>query len=359
MNDYYKILGLANGADSAAIKAAFRRLAREYHPDRNPSPEASRKFLEIKEAYEVLISPERREVYDRYRGAKFEGSNAQAQTEAQPSAKERDRAKEAFFRHRQRVEQMQRYARAGRWGDASDLAREIITERNEAIAYAVLADAARIEGNFPEAAKQYAFALQFDQTNEDYHRLHVAMLEASRRKKGSLARDPAEKNPAAFMVGVLVVGAAIFYTALVPDPVQFESVGIISTWGVIHVMMLAIAGMALGASLAASDLLDHFDMGGGAAGYRLHPGVVAAFLSLINFWLAAGIYLLVGFSQRSFNTSVTRLVGFTSLTVVLFAWGRWGQGSDAALQTMIHGGGIVYLCSLFGWFTADAIRRVI
>lgn len=360
MNDYYSILGLQPGADSSAIKVAFRKLAREFHPDRNPSQEAANRFLEIKEAYEVLSDPDRREVYDRYRIPRRESAATQGRTQpkGQGAHNEVDQAKQEFFKHRRQIEEMLRLARAGRWGDASELARQIVSHKNEAVAYAVLGDAARIEGDFEEAAKQYAFALQFDQTNEDYQRLHIAMLDALKRKKPGLARDPGEKNPAAFMVGLVVVGATIFYSSLSREPATFEPLGFVSTWGTSHVLMLAIAGLALGASLAASDLLDHFDLGGGAAGYRVHPGVMAAFLCLINFWLATGLYLLVGFSQRSFNTSVTRLIGFTGTTVLLFAWGRWSHGSEAAIQTALWGGGIIYLSSLFGWFAADAIRRV-
>jgi molecular chaperone DnaJ len=65
--DYYDILGVARDADDATIKKAFRRLARELHPDVNShDPEAEEKFKEAAEAYEVLSDPERRATYDRY-----------------------------------------------------------------------------------------------------------------------------------------------------------------------------------------------------------------------------------------------------------------------------------------------------
>src|SRR5579859_4135631 len=65
--DYYEVLGVARDADETTIKKAFRRLARELHPDVNShDPQAEEKFKEAAEAYEVLSDPERRATYDRY-----------------------------------------------------------------------------------------------------------------------------------------------------------------------------------------------------------------------------------------------------------------------------------------------------
>ena len=65
--DYYKILGLEKNATPAEVKAAFRKLARKYHPDVNPNDaDAKKKFQEINEANEVLSDPEKRKKYDQY-----------------------------------------------------------------------------------------------------------------------------------------------------------------------------------------------------------------------------------------------------------------------------------------------------
>jgi molecular chaperone DnaJ len=64
--DYYEVLGVARDADEQAIKKAFRRLARELHPDVSEHPEAEERFREVTEAYEVLSSSETRALYDRY-----------------------------------------------------------------------------------------------------------------------------------------------------------------------------------------------------------------------------------------------------------------------------------------------------
>ena len=64
--DYYKILGLTPAATPVEVKKAYRKLAFEHHPDRNPGdPQAAARFIEIAEAYETLSDPERRRSYDR------------------------------------------------------------------------------------------------------------------------------------------------------------------------------------------------------------------------------------------------------------------------------------------------------
>jgi curved DNA-binding protein CbpA len=62
--DFYDVLGVPRTASSHDIKEAYRTLALEYHPDRNPSPEAEERFKDISEAYSVLSDPQKRTLYD-------------------------------------------------------------------------------------------------------------------------------------------------------------------------------------------------------------------------------------------------------------------------------------------------------
>ena len=79
MSDFYEVLGVSRDADEATLKKAYRRLAMEFHPDRNNGDRtAEARFKEVTEAYEVLRDPQKRAVYDRYGEAGLKGRAGQA-----------------------------------------------------------------------------------------------------------------------------------------------------------------------------------------------------------------------------------------------------------------------------------------
>ncbi|WOH04914.1 hypothetical protein DCAR_0624326 [Daucus carota subsp. sativus] len=73
-SDFYSILGVSKNANKSEIKSAYRKLARNYHPDVNKEPGAEAKFKEISNAYEVLSDDEKRSIYDRYGEAGLKGA---------------------------------------------------------------------------------------------------------------------------------------------------------------------------------------------------------------------------------------------------------------------------------------------
>jgi molecular chaperone DnaJ len=73
--DYYEVLGISRDADEQALKSSYRKLAREYHPDRNPGDkQCEEKFKEAAEAYSVLSDPQKRAAYDRFGHAGVQGA---------------------------------------------------------------------------------------------------------------------------------------------------------------------------------------------------------------------------------------------------------------------------------------------
>ena len=72
--DYYEVLGLSKGASEDDIKKAYRKLAKQYHPDINKAPDAEAKFKEVNEAYEVLSDPQKRSTYDQFGFAGMDGT---------------------------------------------------------------------------------------------------------------------------------------------------------------------------------------------------------------------------------------------------------------------------------------------
>jgi molecular chaperone DnaJ len=76
--EYYEFLGVSRDCNDQELKTAYRRLAMQYHPDRNSAPDAEEKFKQASEAYQVLSDPQKRAAYDRYGHAGVSGAGAGA-----------------------------------------------------------------------------------------------------------------------------------------------------------------------------------------------------------------------------------------------------------------------------------------
>ena len=78
--DYYDVLGISRDADAAAIKRAYRKLAKKYHPDSNPGDKtAEQMFKDVNEAYDVLRAPKKKKFYDQFGHAAFDETSGYGQ----------------------------------------------------------------------------------------------------------------------------------------------------------------------------------------------------------------------------------------------------------------------------------------
>lgn len=76
--DYYEVLGVGKSASDAEIKKAYRKMALEWHPDRNKDPKATERFKEINKAYEILSDPQKKQAFDQFGEAAFSQGTGQA-----------------------------------------------------------------------------------------------------------------------------------------------------------------------------------------------------------------------------------------------------------------------------------------
>lgn len=373
MTDHYQVLGVRRRATEAEIKAAFRALAREHHPD-VAGPGSAARFVEIKEAYEVLSDPGRRNTYDA--ALTYTENILRQQQEAAARAASQSQRRE-YFQEAPREEpktekpkpasggadilRLTTLFRSGRLKEAEEKAMDILAANpQQPVALAVVADIARMRGNLAVAQKYYALAAQYDPSSAIYVRRQQEMVEAMgqmappEKESTAVRTKPAEGGrPGALgFAAVIIFGAMVFAAAFRDQALRLP---LVPAWGPSMLFSLAFSGLILGAMLSASNAVGRFRVTQGGTS-TVAPGAVLALLAVLNFWLAALFYLVVGSIQRAMNESLLRLLGSVSVIVVLFGLAAFSRSLDMLWQTLLWGGNIVYLAAVAGWFVADALR---
>jgi curved DNA-binding protein CbpA len=366
LRDHYAALGLEPGAGAEEVRAAYRRLAKTHHPDVSAEPDARERFDAVREAYEALSDPGRKAAYDALLAEK-------AARQRRLTREEKDRL-EAEDLRRKAEERMRDVPRprqpdpestkrltallaGGRLAEAEAMARRMVAdEPRQALPHAVLGDVAWARGDLGRAATHYAYAAQFDPTNLAYQRKHEQLLGAAGSTGPDLTSvERANVGVRAVAVTSFVVLLAAVYAAWAPEP----ALGWVfaPAWTLAIVAMLAVCGVAVGASLSLTGTVQRLSVAQGSAVTKLNLVLAVALLAVASFWAAVLVYGVVTIRQSAGNRSLSALLGGCGAAVGAFSLVVWARSDACAVQSLAWGGNVAVLGALVGWGAADALRR--
>ncbi len=362
---HYEVLEISTGATAEEVRAAFQRLAKIHHPDRSDDPSSTDKFIEIKTAYEVLSDARRRSDYDRLIAPPKPAPKMEPQPwevnapTRRPAAAKRPAAKPS--RDVPEMLRMTALLSQGRLANAEQYARKLIRSHpDHPLAYGVMGDIHRHRGDLAQAVEMYAIAIQLDGKNTALRSKHDQALDALSRKQkqqayryGHPAGPTAEPAILPVAIGVALVSTVyIFVSREMPFA---PGIGPISTWTVGLVVMVIIAGIALGAGLVMAGELEPFGMNRGGDVTRVPPAVLIGLVAMVNFWAAILLYAAIGAVQKSLNTSVSRALASAGGVCLLFTFASFASHRIDGWQTLIWSGNLAYAGVVFGWLVADGV----
>jgi curved DNA-binding protein CbpA len=358
--NHYETLGISESASADEVKSAFRKVAREHHPDVSSSDLSKEAFLRAKEAYDVLSDADRRRSYDLSLGhtRQTEANRRRAQQQANDRAKRRVQQASEERASSADVLRMSMLLSSHRFREAEAVAREILRiEPKSAPAYATLAEAAKVRGDLDAAARYFAYAAQYAPDNRLYRERSVeAQVALERRAQGDPQRIH-RNAPIAIGGGLFVVLASSLYVVLAAEPAAFPTVRPISTWPLSLLFMLVVAGLSVGVSLSIGGVLDVYDANRGSTVMRVAPATALGAVAAVNFWVSLAFYVLVGMTQNAFNPSMSRLMSGVFAALMVFTVAAWNLNGETAMQTLLWGGNVLYIAAAVGWFVADSLKR--
>ena len=361
MPDHYETLGVSPEATGEQIRSAFRKVAREHHPDVSVSEDSKEKFIAANDAYEVLSDVERKRAYDAARSHQRQINEREHRVRQQRTSGPQSRAAQAEQQRATSADaiRLTMLLNSHRFKDADAAARQLLQkDPSSAIAYAVMAEVAQFQGDLEKAAKYFAYAAQYDPGNRAYQQKSVAAQEAMERRAEDLGPTRVPRNaPFALGAGAFMLLSSSIYVVLAAEPAAFPSVKPIAAWPLSLIFMLVVAGLSVGVALSVGGLLDVFDSNRSAAVMRVAPAVALGMVAVISFWVALAFYLLVGATQHAFNASLSRLMGAVFVALLVFTVAAYNLPGEAVSQTFLWGGNLLYVSAAAGWFVADTLKR--
>lgn len=360
MSDHYNTLGVPRSASYADIRSAYRKLVLKHHPDRSVAADATKRFIEITRAYEVLSDPARRASYDRVlelrERPRKEPPRQPPTREPSPQPRPRVAAPEPRKQLAHDLLRLSALLKRGVYSEAERLAKTILeTEKRHPIPYAALGDIASFRGELKRAAEMYSYALQMDPRNTVYRDRHEQMLR-SINSGAETSEQRQSRRSTAWAVGAILTAAGA-YLALSPERPAFAGVGLVSTWTLGLVVMFFLGGVTVGAGLSNARLLQPVGAIGGTAVAKVSPTFALALVAIVNFWAAALLYVLTGTNQSTFNPSTSRLLAGSAVVTLFLSVACGIPGVIDVKQAALWGGNIVYLGGLCGWIVADGMQH--
>jgi curved DNA-binding protein CbpA len=360
---HYEVLGVQRYCSAQEIKAAYRRLVMQYHPDRNSDPASNAVFIQVTEAYDVLSDGERRNSYDRSldlaerqeKEAAVRKRTATVSAPRKAPAHQADRTTLSVD-----ITRLSVVFSRGRYGEAEKIAKRILkVDSRQPMPYAILGDLARSRGDINEAQRMYALAAQMDPRNPLYQKRYEQLLtnaSTHETKTGSKLKSQ-DGQSLLLLSGAFVSLLAALYVALSAEQSAFGALGVVSSWTIGLIAMLLVAGATIGACLSLGNYLDRFEFAAVNVVGRLSPVLALGCLSLLNFWAAAMVYAFVAVTQRTVDKTASRVVGGVCSLTLLFTGAAALSPAVDWFEVLLWSGNVLYVATVVGWMAADAFRR--
>lgn len=371
--NYYEVLGVQENAEAATIKKRYRELVRKYHPDiAGNKAEAHRMFIVISEAYETLSDSSSRSSYDQnLRMEREKELTRRYQTSQRTRYQANSRVNSGLSTEQKNtVSQHIRNAQLAfiqrRLPTAVQLCKSaLLIDPRNASAHSILGDIYKIRGRNELAVKHYSLAVQFNPSDREVERKLSEVLgsgmdsssEVDQYYSGSTDYYKGRINLISWVLCAgLFVGIRMLPLSTVVQ--QGNAVYVSAAFNWVLLPVLGIIGFIVGCVFFVNSWLgtpsrDMFSVGRLVKGGGLPLGQVMFWVSMLFFWVAAGIYFWASLLRGDSSRSITRLI-LATIGILLLAAGIYGNGLGGKI--FLWCGNVVFPCIVAGWYCAYVLN---